>query len=121
MSYCRFSSDNWKSDVYVYEAEAGFTVHVALSRFVGDIPPLLPWSEKNHDAWVKSYEEQMEVVSRLPTQHIGGPFDGKTFIYRNLAELRIGLRGLQAAGYHIPEFVFEMIDEDEEDDKPVAD
>ena len=43
MSYCRFSSMNWRSDVYVYEHVAGgFTTHVAgRRRFIQPIPDLL--------------------------------------------------------------------------------
>lgn len=28
MSYCRWSSDDFKSDVYVYESQAGWITHV---------------------------------------------------------------------------------------------
>ncbi len=28
MSYCRWSSDNMKSDVYAYESYEGYTVHM---------------------------------------------------------------------------------------------
>jgi hypothetical protein len=39
MSYCRFSSMNWMSDVYVYEdVSGGWTTHVARSRRV--VPPV---------------------------------------------------------------------------------
>src|ERR1044071_191187 len=39
MSYCRFSSLNWSCDVYAYaDVAGGYTIHVARSRRVGDIP-----------------------------------------------------------------------------------
>jgi hypothetical protein len=38
MSFCRMSDDNWKSDVYAYEDDGGFVVHVAAKRLVGEIP-----------------------------------------------------------------------------------
>lgn len=43
MSYCRFSSDNWKSDVYVYEdVGGGWTTHVAMRRRkIQPIPDIL--------------------------------------------------------------------------------
>jgi len=42
MSYCRFSSSNWRSDVYVYEdVSGGWTTHVAgRRRLVQPIPEL---------------------------------------------------------------------------------
>lgn len=42
MSYCRFSSDNWMSDVYVYaDVAGGWTTHVASRR--RRIPPVPPF------------------------------------------------------------------------------
>jgi hypothetical protein len=43
MSYCRWSSDNWMSDVYVYEdVSGGWTTHVAgRRRPFGPVPDLM--------------------------------------------------------------------------------
>lgn len=44
MSYCRFSSDNWKSDVYVYDAGYAYVIHVAgKKRLIAPIPELPIW------------------------------------------------------------------------------
>lgn len=46
MSYCRWSSDDFQCDVYCYEADEGFIIHVAVSRPVlkdGDLPPRIPF------------------------------------------------------------------------------
>ncbi len=34
MSYCRWSSDGYSSDVYVYEGEHGYVCHVAARKIV---------------------------------------------------------------------------------------
>lgn len=34
MSYCRWSSDNWKCDLYCYEDANGYITHVADNRIV---------------------------------------------------------------------------------------
>lgn len=57
MSYCRFSSDNWKSNVYAYESVEGFEVYVASHRIVDELPPLLKYSEETKDAFFDRYEE----------------------------------------------------------------
>lgn len=45
MSYCRFSSDNWMSDVYVYEdVMGGWTTHVASRRRLFGPVPDIPMS-----------------------------------------------------------------------------
>lgn len=44
MSYCRFSSDNWMSDVYVYPHVDGcYVIHVTAKRLLFPPIPSLPW------------------------------------------------------------------------------
>lgn len=112
MSYCRWSSDNWKSDVYVYEAKEGFIIHVAGARYVGNIPPLLGWNDATQDEYFARYKEQMDFVKQAVTVDIGGEFDGVDFTLATLEELRDKLREIAAAGYHVPEYVFETITEE---------
>ena len=38
MSYCRFSSDNFKSDIYLYDSQNGLTLHIAGNRIIGEPP-----------------------------------------------------------------------------------
>lgn len=109
MSYCRFSSDNWKSDVYVYESDEGYQIHVADNRIVGDAPPLL---DVFGAGFAARYREQMEFVNQAERVKINGVFDGADFTLATLAELRDKLRELTAAGYHVPEYVFETIAEE---------
>jgi hypothetical protein len=109
MSYCRWSSDNWTSDVYVYEAEDGFTVHVASKRIVGDIPPIL---NLDKEEWLESYQKQMEFIHTAEHKTIGGAFDGKTFCYDTLGLLVEGLRMLKRAGYRIPEYLIPDIEKE---------
>ena len=41
MSYCRWSSDRWQSDVYCYsDVIGGYTTHVARSRREGHAPEI---------------------------------------------------------------------------------
>jgi hypothetical protein len=112
MSYCRFSSDNWKSDVCVYESADGFEVHVATNRMVGEIPPLLVLTEENREAYLDRYQEQMTAVEAAERVPINGPHDGKSFTFGTVQGLFFCLKGLQDAGYHVPQFVFEAIEEE---------
>lgn len=43
MSYCRWSSMDFKCDLYIYEAEDGIAIHVASNRVIGDVPAI-DWS-----------------------------------------------------------------------------
>jgi len=115
MSYCRFSSDDWKSDVYVYESQEGYVCRVASNRILGDIPPLLDDMQSPY-YWVR-HKEQLDFVSEAPRVPIGGDHDGEDFVTCDLAHLRDKLRELVAAGYHVPAYVFEMIEEELEEEK----
>lgn len=110
MSYCRFSSDDWKSDVYVYESQEGYVIHVAGNRLVGAIPALP--EEVNTEAFWVRYKEQMDFVTQAARVNIGGAFDGADFTLSTLEELRDKLRELVAAGYHVPAHVFTAIEEE---------
>jgi hypothetical protein len=115
MSYCRWSSDDFRCDVYAYESDAGFIVHVARSRYVGDIPRVPFILDTPNDEWMKAYNAQHKFLETAKQKNIGKEYDGETFQYDTLAELYRGLRNIKAKGYRIPEWVFiaviEEIDE----------
>ena len=115
MSFCRFSDDNFRSDVYAYESADGFELHVASNRVVGDIPATPSIGDIPYIApgeFLRAHQAQhafLETAERAP---IGGSHDGKSFRYATLRELYDGLLELQADGYHVPEFALEAIREE---------
>ncbi len=112
MSFCRMSDDNWKSDVYAYEDDGGFVVHVAANRLVGDIPEVPCILDVGSEVWGNAHQAQMAAVSAAELAPIGGPHDGESFRYATLRELRDGLLQLRADGYHVPQFALEAIEEE---------
>ena len=112
MSFCRFSDDNFRSDVYAYESADGFELHVASNRLLGDIPATpsigdIPYIEPGE--FLRAHQAQhafLETAERAP---IGGPHDGKSFRYATLRELCDGLLQLRADGYHVPHFAIDGI------------
>lgn len=61
MSYCRWSSDDYQCDIYAYEAEDGFVVHVASSRkrFIEPLPePISP--SQDFDGWFARQREKVK-------------------------------------------------------------
>lgn len=81
MSYCRWSCDDWQSDVYCFASGSGFVTRVTLLPVrtvgIGDIAAALP--------------------------RAGLPMDGKTLIDSDLDAFHQRLLQLQAMGYHIPQ------------------
>lgn len=114
MSYCRWSSDGWRCDVYCYaDVSGGYTTHVASATRMhregkpcpnifenGIAAAELMVRYKAHNVWM----EETDIVP------LGLPHDGETFRHANLEEFRECLAGLWALGYHVPDYVFEEID-----------
>ena len=84
MSWVRWSSDDFRSDVYVYESDEGVTIHVAANRHVRD--------------------ENDNITDK--TTPINGLWDGVTYVAHSEAEAYRILHSLQDDGYHIPSYVF---------------
>lgn len=116
MSYCRFSSDNWESDVYVYEHVGGyFQCHVASAKHKhpggAPCPPLdytsadtLTATYNLQTAWLKE-----AVVSPLQLPHV------EDFTTPTAGEMAEQLIGLRAMGYHVPQKAIDrLMEEDKE-------
>lgn len=99
MAYCRFSSDNSKSDVYVYEGERGYHVEVATTRLVEDAPPLPGISDP--DFWQKN-KQQGKWLSTAEREKIGGPYDGQCRTFDHVEDATAFLVELIELGYHVP-------------------
>lgn len=121
MSYCRFSCDNWKSDLYVYANVSGeWTIHVAGRRRVGELPPEADWdllkpghSAEDMDEFMRQYRRNMDAVESAPMEAIDLPHAGETFNMAGPGEAADKIEELVALGYHCPAGVIEELREDE--------
>jgi hypothetical protein len=111
MSYCRWSSDNFKCDVYCYEdVSGGFTTHVAGNRILGDIPDCPPFPiGMDTVEWKRLYDARRAFMATAEHSPIGLPYDNQSFNDDDLEGMRDRLRMLKQIGYHVPEWVFETI------------
>lgn len=117
MSYCRWSCDNWKSDVYVYESDQGFVTHVASNRVDGEVPEgprLIDLAQGK--VTVEEYRQHSQRVSRFldraNRKPIGLPRDGKTFTVETAQECADLLLIMRSEGYHIPQHAIDGLLED---------
>lgn len=113
MSYCRWSSDNFKCDVYAYEScYGGFEIHIASARYVGEIPEVdskLLNNKKQHKKFISQLNAQSEFLETCKTEEIKLKHSGENFNVDTVQELGEKLIELKKLGYHIPEYVFERI------------
>ena len=126
MAYCRWSSDNFKCDLYVFEVVGGgYQVHIAGTRVVGEVPPLM-WPRlepgeliEDDDFYLleQSYKAQgdfLETAERVP---IGLPWDNTSFWFQELGELRMFLNAAKTIGYQFPDEIFDIIEEEMADNE----
>jgi len=120
MSYCRFSSLNWSCDVYAYaDVAGGYTIHVARSRRVGDIPAdpfesFMSVDFKNDPKasaeWLRLYKEHSAAVNASELVPIDLPHAGETFRETELEDFKARLIMLRDLGYRFPPEVLADID-----------
>jgi hypothetical protein len=123
MSYCRWSSDNFRSDVYIYEdAGGGWTTHVAGRKRIGDRPDdphswkwiqiigdnptpeqLAMWEEakKKHKDWLNEDG---------PWQPVPEPWCGQSYNDSTPQACAARLKQMKADGLYIPDGVIEELE-----------
>lgn len=119
MSFCRWSSDNFACDLYAYESDAGYMIHVASNRVVGDVPPL-DWETEDPGVFYTAYKAQHAFLDSATREPIGLAHDGETFVFDSLEEFRDCFVMLREAGYHFPQGLIESIEEEMREEKEDA-
>lgn len=110
MSYCRWSSDDWKCDLYCYHSICGnFITHVAGRKHVG--VPVNPYKFPTKE-WSSFNLKQMEFLETAEMVNIGLPYDGASFSDPDLKSFLQRVNCLKEAGYHVPMWILESIEED---------
>ena len=121
MALCRWSSMNWKCDLYCYyDCYGGITIHVAARRRVEDIPELPNVLDVSSEEWCEACKKQLKALKEAKLVEIGLPADGKTFWCSDIKTFHDKLRELKEMGYRFPEDLFE-IDEEPESIKEIDD
>ena len=117
MSYCRWSTDGFRCDLYCYEDVAGgYTTHVAENRLVNP-PPEIAWPGQDADAkaWIeftRMYNEAIQKAIKGQYEAIALPHAGERFNDPTLQEFKDRLLYLRGLGYRFPDEVLSEIDEE---------
>lgn len=122
MSYCRWSSDGWRCDVYVYkDVSGGWTTHVAGRKRVHPEPcPQLDWDairDRTKDEKVAAIESWQRAerawLDQAQMVDIGLPHDGARFNDDTAGDCANTLEMLRAAGYWVPQYAIDSLREDD--------
>jgi len=118
MSYCRWSSDNFKCDIYAYHSCYNvYTIHIASNKIVEELPTAdykLLLSQNSED--LKEYVKQTKIrnaafdkATRVP---IGLPFDGESYDCETLQEFYDKMIELRKVGYSFPDYLLDEIQQE---------
>lgn len=120
MSYCRWSTDDFQCDIYCYEScDGGWDIHVAANRHVlkdGDLPPRVPFTLENKDAWIERWMKVMEWVKTAELCPIGLEHDGKSYNEPTALDAANRLLALRDDGYNVPQDAIDALLEESEDE-----
>ena len=117
MSFCRFSSDDWNSDVYVYaDVAGGYTVHVAANRVLFDrdgLPPITadPFADPHAWAqqWMARHQATMQRLDEASREQIDHPDAGGSHWSLSAEDAHRLLVQLGSEGFHVPEGVADAV------------
>ena len=119
MSYCRWSTDDFQSDVYVYESREGYETHVAVNRvdLTGrSLPPRVemstPPTKEELRAWVGRSVTVCGLIIDAPQVPIDLPEAGASFIHATPGECADNLERLRGLGFNVPQAAIDALRED---------
>lgn len=124
MSYCRWSTNDYQCDVYVYEdASGGWTTHVARRRWTYTTPLPEPVSIPRHaspdEDW-RVWAVRDSVVTRMHGKPAHGYWTdlpesvaGRTFSHDTPGECADNLEALRDAGLNVPQDAIDTLREED--------
>lgn len=124
MSYCRFSSDNFKSEVYATGTDNGFEIHIAGMRMIGvDVlpqsipePDLDSVSDSEYDKWfdedVAITARQLKLMKSMKKEAIDLLYAGNCVTVDTHEEFLEKLLELREVGYRVPQEAIDRVEEE---------
>jgi len=118
MSYCRWSCDLHRSDLYVYESQEGWVSHVAGRRLNVDPPEEILAMDPDdltqyvaHMRWLRSLEVDGDIPDSLwlDLSTIGEEAD-QHYVDATPGECLERLRALKVRGFNVPAHAIERLE-----------
>ena len=113
MSFCRFSSDDYRSDFYAFESGEGYELYVARNRIDWDPPPSAMTEEALQlptGEWTEMHRIYMDALNTAPRELINHPAAGAHFLFDSLRQLRDKIAELSEQGLHAPDWLLPELD-----------
>ena len=121
MSYCRWSTDDFQCDLYIYECVTDhWVIHVAARKVIckEQLPEPVKLDPGSTESWWEWFERRKkvdEIRKRSELAAIGLPYDGQTIAVDSPGECADAVEMLLALGYRAPKGIIgELRDEQKE-------
>ena len=116
MAYCRWSTDDYRSDVQVHDAEGG-GVEIVVTDFRYELDEPLPApvalpSSPTPDQVMASVRRDSQVIRMLrdaKRSPIGLPYDGQRLFEFDAPSAIASLEMLRGLGYRVPQVAFDAL------------
>jgi hypothetical protein len=116
MAFCRWSTDDFKCDLYCYEhVNGGYYTYIAGRRPIYKEPLPETVNLDNTKEFLKRYQKVMEMHKECDFEEITLPHVGETFIDETIEDFLKRLIYLKEVGYNFPDKVIEDIKEEIEE------
>lgn len=121
MSYCRWSSMNGACDIYAYEGDFGYAIHVAGQKRVNiENAPPDPFDAfllEDKEEALKEFQRRQKIRNEWDELNkeyapIGLAYDGQSYTEETLQDFKERLLILREAGYKFPDYVLTAIEEE---------
>lgn len=113
MAYCRWSTDDFQCDLYVYEdCAGGWTIHIAGRRTVYSekLPPPIELTQETALEYFHRHQKIMQMHGSAKMVEIDLPYVGETILVDSLQELLATLIQLKEIGYIFPDSVIKEVE-----------
>ena len=119
MSYCRWSCLDYQSDIYCYESQQGFEIHVASRRRKRAPRSTSPYDvctirEVSPEEYVKIYRQYHDEMDKIPFIDLDFPHAGESFCLSTPGECADKLKELRGLGFKVPEYAIDNLEREEQ-------
>ena len=117
MSYCRFSDDDFRCELYAYQSVSGrYLLHLAASRIRWEPHRPSPYDPGNWDLppeeFARVHQEYHQALENAPRLPIDLPGAGETLQLDTLEELQDAIREHVGQGFQAPDWLIPSIKEE---------